>query len=228
MKSLSHRLGLGVGLPALLALGGLLVGWALAIGAGPALHNRMLPWILGRGLGLGAYLDLTLLVLLGLWFRHPWRLRRPVLHPAVQIRAHALLAVACGALVLGHVLAMIADSYARVGWVGALLPGDSGYRTFAVALGTLSLYLGAVIGLSARLAGRLTGRLWLPVHRLALAAFALGWAHSVLTGSDVGALRPMFAVTGAAVALLAASRVLATAAAPDEGRRGADEIGGVA
>jgi len=225
VKGLSDRLGGGVGLPALLALVGLLAGLALAAGAGPALHSRMLPWILGRGLGIGAYLDLTMLVLLGLWFRHPWRLRRPVLHPAVQIRAHALLAVACGVLVLGHVVAMSADSYARVGLVGALLPGASGYRTFAVALGSLSLYLGLVLGLSARLAGRLTGGLWLPLHRLALIAFTLGWAHSVLTGSDVGALRPMFAVTGAAVALLAASRVLASAALPREGRRGAGRVG---
>ena len=206
---LRHPLWGSVGLPVALAAAGLLAGWIGAAQAAPTLQNRMLPWILGRGLGIGAYLDLTLLVLLGIWFRHPWRLRRPLLHPAVQIRAHSVLAVACGLLVLGHVAAMIADSYARVGWVGALVPGESGYRAFAVALGTLSMYLGAVVGLSARLAGVLTGRLWLPLHRLALVAFALGWAHSVLTGSDAGSLRPMFAVTGALVALLAASSLLA-------------------
>ncbi|MHB8555321.1 MAG: hypothetical protein ACYDCB_06645 [Candidatus Dormibacteria bacterium] len=89
------------------------------------------------------------------------------------------------------------------------MPGESGYRAFAVALGTLSLYLGAVVGLSARLAGVLAGRLWLPLHQLALVAFALGWAHSVLTGSDAAALRPMFAITGAMVVLLASSSRLA-------------------
>jgi DMSO/TMAO reductase YedYZ heme-binding membrane subunit len=222
------RLGRSVGFPALVALVGLLAGWVLAAGAGPAVHSRMLPWILGRGLGVAAYLDLTLLVLLGLWFRHPWRLHRPIVHPAVQIRAHALLAVACGLLVLGHVVAMVADSYARVGWVGAMLPGASGYRPFAVALGSVSLYLCLVVGLSARFAGRLTGRHWLVLHRLALVAFALGWGHSVLTGSDVGALRPLFAVSGAAVALLAASRLLAAAPSPHASRPGPDEIGGVA
>ncbi|MHB1525224.1 MAG: hypothetical protein ACYDEA_06770 [Candidatus Dormibacteria bacterium] len=198
-----------IGLPVILAGAGLLAGEVAATYAAPTLQNRMLPWIVGRGLGIGAYLDLTALVLLGIWFRHPWRLRWPIVHPAVLIRAHSVLAVACGVLVLGHVGAMIADSYARVGWVGALVPGESGYRAFAVALGTLSLYLGAVVGLSARLAGVLAGRLWLPLHQLALVAFALGWAHSVLTGSDAAALRPMFAITGAMVVLLASSSRLA-------------------
>lgn len=198
-----------VAVPLALAVAGVLLGAVAAAMAAPTAQSRMLPWILGRGLGIGAYVDLTLLVLLGIWFRHPWRLRRPLLHPALLVRAHAVLAVGCGLLVLGHVAAMIADSYSHVGWAGALVPGDSGYRALGVALGTVSLYLGAVVGLSALLAGRLTGRLWLPVHRLALAAFALGWVHSVLTGSDGAVLRPFFALTGVLVVLLAASSLLA-------------------
>jgi len=206
---LRHSAWVSIGLPVLLAGAGVVVGEIAAASAAPSLGNRMLPWIVGRGLGIGAYLDLTLLVLLGIWFRHPWRLRRPVLHPAVLIRGHSVLAVACGVLVLGHVGAMVVDSYSLVGWVGAFVPGASGYRAFAVALGTLSLYVGAVVGLSARLAGVLAGRWWLPLHRLALVAFALGWAHSVLTGSDLAALRPMFAITGTMVVLLAVSSILA-------------------
>ena len=209
MAWLRHRAWVSIGLTVILAVAGLVIGEIAAALAAPSLRDRMLPWIVGRGLGIGAYLDLTLVVLLGIWFRHPWRVRRPVLHPAILIRGHSALAVACAVLVLGHVVAMVADSYARVGWVGALVPGESGYRGFAVALGTLSMYVGAVVGLSARLAGVLAGRWWLPLHRLALVAFALGWAHSVLTGSDLAALRPMFAITGTMVLLLAASSRLA-------------------
>ncbi|MHB8330559.1 MAG: hypothetical protein ACYDD6_13205, partial [Acidimicrobiales bacterium] len=88
----------------------------------------MLPWIVGRGLGLAAYLDLTALVLLGIWFSHPRRFRRPLVHPAVQLRAHAVLSAGVLALVFGHVFALVADRFARVGVRGAFVPGMFGYR----------------------------------------------------------------------------------------------------
>ncbi len=167
--------------------------------AGPR-QNRMLPWIVGRGLGLAAYLALAALVLTGTWFSHPWRLSRPVLHPALLLRVHAVLAAGTVALVGGHILAMVADRYAHVGIAGAVVPGASGYRPAAVALGVVAVYLGLAVGGAAALAGRiLVGRRWLGIHRLAAATFGLTWFHGVLAGSDTPALRLVYAVSGLAV-----------------------------
>jgi hypothetical protein len=118
------------------------------------------------------------------------------------------------AFVALHVLVLAGDHWAGVGWRGALLPLGSTYRPLPVTLGLLGLWSGAAAGTTAALAGRLGGRMWFPVHRVAVAAFVLVWAHGVLTGSDVLALRLLYAGTGAGVTVLAVSRYL-----PGPGRR---------
>lgn len=193
-------------------LGGL-GGFAASAWLAAAPVGQMLPWVMGRGLGIAAYLSLTALTVLGLWLRHPWsqRWRRP--SPTTRIRAHAVLASATIVLVIGHIVALVLDSFAGVGLTGALIPGRSGFRPFAVALGTVSVYLALLVAGSAALAGRLAGRAWRPIHRVAGLVFALSWAHGLLAGSDTPRLRLMYAVTGGVVMLLAISRRLVPGAA---------------
>jgi predicted ferric reductase len=184
----------------------LAVGYAAAVAFGRLHVGRMLPWILGRGLGIAAYLSLVALTLLGLWLRHPLRLRwrRPA--PEAQLRVHAALASLTLVLLAGHIVALVMDRYAGVGVVGAAVPTASSYRPFAVALGTVSVYLGLLVGASAALAGTLVRRAWLPLHRLASVVFALTWLHAILAGSDTSRLGWLYLATGAAVAGLALSR----------------------
>jgi DMSO/TMAO reductase YedYZ heme-binding membrane subunit len=191
------------------------VGYVLTRWAAGSVPARMLPWILGRGLGIAAYIALVVVTLLGLWLRHPWRLRRPLLTPAAHLRLHAALAATTVVLVTGHIIALVLDRFAGVGLVGAFVPGQSGYRATAVGLGTVALYLGLLVGLSAALAGRLVGRAWLPIHRTAVVAFLLVWLHGVLAGSDTPSLRLLYAVTGGAVTALAITRRLARVPAAD-------------
>lgn len=188
-----------------------LTGYAVATLAGPSHVGRMLPWIMGRGLGLAAYAGLTALTALGLWMRHPWRARWPHPSPEVQLRLHATLAALTLVVLTGHVIALVADPWAGVPVVGAAVPGQSSYRPLAVGLGTVSVYLGLIVGASAALSGRLFGRAWLPLHRLAAAVFVTAWVHGVLAGSDTARLRPMYIATGVLVLVLAVTR---RAAAP--------------
>lgn len=185
---------------------------ALALGCGvtfvllPLPAQRLFPWVIGRAFGIAAYLDLAALVSVGTWFRHPWRHRWPLLRPALAVRLHAGLGVSAVGLVGAHVVSLVLDPYARVGMVGALVPGLSGYRPLAVALGTLALYLGLLVGGTAAMAGSWAGRRWLGVHRLGAASFVLVWIHGVLAGSDAIILRPLYLVTGLGVLVLATSR----------------------
>lgn len=171
--------------------------------------TQMLPWILGRGLGIAAYLTLTGLTCLGLWLRHPWRARSRAA-PGPLLRVHAVLAALTGMLLVGHIVALVLDKYAGVGVAGALVPGQSGYRPLAVAFGTIAIYGGLLVGGTAALAGRLFGRAWRPIHRLAFAVFGLTWLHGLLAGSDALRLRWMYVATGALVVVLGATSRLAS------------------
>lgn len=182
--------------------------WAASAWVGAAGVAAMLPWIVGRGLGIASYLSLFALTALGLWFRHPWRPRFERPAPEAILRVHAALAALTLLLVVGHVIALVVDPFAGVGLAGALLPGASHFRPLAVGLGSVAVYLGLLVGASAALAGRLGRIPWLPVHRLATASFAAIWLHALLAGSDALRLLPLYAATGLVIALLWVTRRL--------------------
>ena len=187
---------------------------ALPLGAGygfarffaPTLHSRYFPWITGRALGIAGYVSLTALVVLGIWMRHPMRMRLPLIHSETRLRLHATLGAATLALVLGHLVALASDSYAGVGWAGAFVPGLSRYRTFAVSLGVIAMLFMVLLFVTARAAGRRGARHWNAYHRLASFTFVAVWFHGVLAGADTGALRALYVATGVGVGVLAITR----------------------
>ena len=194
-------------------VGSVLVGHWLASATSPLVHNRMFPWIAGRGLGVASYLSLTALVTAGLWFRHPWATHRAV-GRATRLRFHAVLAAATVVLVAGHVTALALDRYAGVGWAGVFLPGHATYRPAAVTLGTLALYGIVLTTATAALAGIVGRHAWYPVHQLSLGIFAVSAWHGITAGSDTSALRLVYAATIVLVSLVAATRALAGRSRP--------------
>jgi predicted ferric reductase len=105
-----------------------------------------------------------------------------------------------------HVGTILADSYANVGWRGALIPFTSGYRPTAVALGSLAAYtfIGvAVLGLAR---GRMAAspraaRTWRRLHALAYVGWASAILHGFTSGTDssVGWVRLLYVACIAAV-----------------------------
>jgi len=190
----------------------LVLGVSLAVGSlvgahgRTLIHNKMLPWILGRCLGLAAYLALSAMVVLGLWLRHPWRSR--FRHPGAPaiLWAHVTLAAGTVTLLAGHLTALALDRYAGVGWTGVLVPWGAQYRPTPTALGTLALYALVLVAGTAALAGSIGRRVWFPVHTVSVLVFCLALAHGILAGSDAYALRWVYVVTGALVLVLQATR----------------------
>lgn len=172
----------------------------------PTLHSRYFPWLTGRALGIAAYLALTALVVLGVWIRHPWRLRHPVVHSETRLRVHATLATATIALIAGHLVSLASDKYAGVGWIGALVPFRAVYRPTAVSLGVIAMLFMVLLFVTARSAGRVGARHWLSYHRLAGVNFVLVWFHGVLAGTDTAALRLLYVGTGGIVVFLTLTR----------------------
>jgi DMSO/TMAO reductase YedYZ heme-binding membrane subunit len=162
-------------------------------------------WLGSRAAGITALLLLTFQVVIGLVLSHPtnkstWRLSKRLF----PWHEHAWVFTL--AFVLVHAVSMAADRFANVGWLGALVPGLSAYRTVPVAIGTLALYAMVVTGLTARVTKLLPAGWWLKLHRLSLAVLALAWAHGLLAGTDSPAASVVYAGTFAAVLVAAAYR----------------------
>lgn len=187
--------------------------WLLVHALSQVRAGPMPPWTLARASGIAAFGLLTLLVCLGLMLAHPTlRRRRP--HTLVsRIALHTTLAVFTLTFLALHVAALISDPWAHVGWAGALLPMASRYRPIPVSLGVVAAWSGLVTGLTAALAGRWLGAAWWQVHRVALLAFLLAWAHGLWSGSDSAALIGVYVACGTVVLALALARYRAETAA---------------
>jgi hypothetical protein len=190
------------------ATGWLLGRWALAVAA-----DRTPAWLVGRTAGLSAYGLLVALVLTGLLLAHPGRARWPQrlrVAATTRIRLHASLATGTLALTVLHVVVLAADAHAGVGWRGALLPMGASYRPVPVTLGVLGAYAGLLAGLTAALSGRQwAGRIWWPVHKVAVGSLLVVWAHGVLTGIDTPRLLWLYLGTGIVVLAVAGWRYAA-------------------
>jgi sulfoxide reductase heme-binding subunit YedZ len=184
-------------------------GYLVAPRGAAVLHDRMLPWILSRALGIAAYVALSALVAVGIWYRHPWRVLRRTPGPQALLRAHVSLAAATVVLLCGHVITVAVDRFAGVGWVGVAVPWHAQYRPTAVALGSLALYGIVLVAATAALAGSLARRVWLPIHSMSAVLFALCLGHGLLAGSDSHALWSLYALTGVVVGCLLVTRMAA-------------------
>ena len=186
--------------PTLIAIGAVVALVALGITdqvlpAADARTADLRPWIAARALGVTAYLLLALEVGLGLVLSHPrntaqWRTTKQVLP------WHELVTVFLGAFLVLHIALLIIDPYAKVGVIGALVPGFSEFRPVAVGLGSVALYALLFTAITAKWTQLLPAGWWLRIHRFAAVAFVLTWVHAVLSGTDGGALMPLYLSTG--------------------------------
>lgn len=168
-------------------------------------QEQLRMWLGSRAAGLMALLLLTFQVVVGLVLSHPtnkasWRLSK-LLFPWHE---HAWVFTL--AFVTVHVVSIATDRFANVGWLGALVPGMSEFRTVPVAIGTLTLYAMVVTGLSARVTKLLPAGWWLKIHRLSIVVLALAWAHGMLTGTDTFDVIAIYGASFAAVLGAAAYR----------------------
>jgi hypothetical protein len=176
----------------------------------------MTTWYIARGAGLSALVLLSISTGLGALVsgRIPGR-------PANRVVAqylHRTVAV-LGLAVLGlHVTAILADSFAHVGWLHALVPFTAAYRPLWVGLGTLAGYgflLAAVTGLArGRMAASESGaRNWRRLHGVAYAGCGLAILHGLKAGTDsgVGWVRWLYVGCIAVVAGCVVARSLMTA-----------------
>ena len=166
-------------------------------------------WYIARGAGLAALVLLTITTCVGALTTGRGRADNRVVVQYVH-RVTASLGLAVLAL---HLATILADSYAHVGWSGAIVPFTSGYRPTWVALGTLAGYtfvLAAAVGLArGRIATSSRGAIvWRWLHGLGYLGWALAMLHGLEAGTDssVGWVRWLYVGCAAAVAGSATAR----------------------
>lgn len=190
-----------VGAATLVSIGAIaaLVALAVTVQVLPDSDERtvsMRPWIAARAMGVTAYLLLAFEVALGIVLSHPNNLSR--WHKTRQVFPwHEMVTVFAGAFIGLHVVLLAVDPYARVGVIGAFVPGYSEYRPIAVGVGSVALYALLITAITAKWTRLLPSGWWLRIHRLAAVTFLLTWVHAVLAGTDGGVLLPFYSLTGA-------------------------------
>jgi predicted ferric reductase len=181
-------------------------------------------WYLARATGYVAWGLVATSVISGLLLGTRLTNGRPT--PAWILDLHRFLAGTAVAFTALHLAGLVADSYVHFGVADVLVPFASGWRTGAVALGVVAMYLLAAVEISSLLMRRLPRRLWRGIHLSSYVAFWAASFHLVTAGTDAGntASRVATVVVITAVVFLTLVRMLVGKGAgrrPRPGRSGA-------
>lgn len=159
-------------------------------------------WYLTRATGLVALVLLTVSVALGMlgatgWNRPGWpRFLTTGIHRNVSMLVFCLLGI--------HIGTAVADSYAPISIVQAVVPFTSAYRPIWLGLGALAFDLLLAVLVTTAMRHRLGFRRWQAVHWLAYASWPIAVVHGLGTGTDPRS-GWMLAITIACVATVMAA-----------------------
>ena len=91
-----------------------------------------------------------------------------------------------------HIVTAVVDPFTHLGWLTAVVPFSSYYRTFWLGLGTIAFELLLAIVATSLVRGFIGQFAWRWVHWLTYASWPLGVVHGLGTGTDT--LSPWFLV----------------------------------
>ena len=141
-----------------------------------------LAWHLSRATGVVGLVLMTAVVVLGLLTSG--RRRPSGATTTVVVALHRWLALGVVAFLVVHVVTAVADGYVDIGWLATLVPLTSGYETWQVALGTLTVDLLLAVVVTSLLRHRIPERAWRAVHWLGLAAWPVALVHGFAMGTS--------------------------------------------
>ena len=144
----------------------------------------LVEWYVARAGGMLGFALLTLAVVAGLALAGKVRLRS---WPRFAVEdVHRFLGLLTGTFIWIHVLALAVDAYLPFSLTDLLVPGVSGYRPFATAVGVVGAELLLALAITNRYRTRLSYRFWRRAHYLNFAVWVLALVHGLLDGTDSG------------------------------------------
>lgn len=142
-------------------------------------------WLAIRGSGITAWALLTAVVVWGILLRT--RLLGRFAQPVRLLELHRWLGSLALVFLAAHLALLIVDPFMKFNVAQILVPGLSPWEPFAVALGTIALWLMLPVSLIGRIRTRLGksgNRVFKKSHLIAYAAWPMATAHYVLAGTD--------------------------------------------
>lgn len=140
-------------------------------------------WYLDRATGIVALALMSLTIVLGVVVRRQRRL--PGLPPSGVVGLHRSVSLVSAVFLAVHILSAVVDTYVPVGWPALVLPFASGWRPFAVGLGTIAVDLMVAVIVTSLVRGRLPVRLWRGVHLTVYLLWPLALLHGITAGTDL-------------------------------------------
>lgn len=159
-------------------------------------------WYATRATGVTALVLLTAVVVLGV--AGTARFATPTWPRVITAQLHRSLSLLAVAFVAVHVVTTVLDPYAPIGWISAIVPFASPYRTLWLGLGTVASDLLLAVVVTSLLRARLGYRSWRAVHWLGYACWPVALWHGLGTGTD-SKLSWLLALDAACVAAVAAA-----------------------
>jgi sulfoxide reductase heme-binding subunit YedZ len=144
--------------------------------------NDTILWYTTRGAGAVSLVLLSAVVVLGvlssLRFEVPsWpRFLTTGLHRNLALTAVVFLAL--------HIVTAVVDPFTHLGWVAAVVPFSSYYRTFWLGLGVIAFELLASIAITSLARGLIGHGAWRAIHWLSYASWPVAVLHGFGTGTD--------------------------------------------
>ena len=103
-----------------------------------------------------------------------------------------------------HIVTAVVDPFTHLGWLAAVVPFSSYYRTFWLGLGTIAFELLFAIVLTSLIRGFIGQFAWRLVHWLAYASWPVAVLHGFGTGTDAWTAWLLAIQVACIVAVLAA------------------------
>jgi methionine sulfoxide reductase heme-binding subunit len=154
-------------------------------------------WYASRATGVICLVLLSLVAILGILVNRQGRL--PGLPRFAITGLHRNMSLLTVTFLGLHIVTAIADGYANIPWLSAIVPFTSGYERFWIGLGTVAIDLVAAVIVTSLLRDRLTPALWRAVHWLSYGAYPVTVGHALGASKD---LRSGWLLTLTAVAVL--------------------------
>lgn len=177
------------------------------------LSNSLL-WYTTRGAGAVTLVLLTAVVVLGILSSlraqsDSWpRLLTAGLHRNLALMTLVFLAL--------HITTAVIDPFTNLGWMAALIPFSSSYRTFWLGLGVIAFELLLAVVVTSLLRNFIGLKAWRAIHWLTYASWPVAVIHGFGTGTDSWSawLIAITVICGVAVGALALYRVIAGSTDP--------------
>jgi sulfoxide reductase heme-binding subunit YedZ len=144
--------------------------------------NNTLLWYATRGAGAVSLVLLSAVVVLGvlssLRFEVPsWpRFLTTGLHRNLALTAVVFLGL--------HIVTAVVDPFTHLGWLAAVVPFSSYYRTFWLGLGVIAFELLIAITVTSLARGLIGHSAWRAIHWLAYGSWPIAVLHGFGTGTD--------------------------------------------